>query len=236
VVAYEGPGEVLVGKRFAIELELPGIGEIIGYHFDLDFDHEVLVFEGTNLDELLQAEGNRIASLDSDTGDGLEVCRAVLGAFPADRRQPSRVEFYFRALQEVEETSVSVSKVDLRNAANRPWLLGPEALETEWSFGVTGHSALLPSRFALWQNAPNPFAGRTAIRFDLPRPADVELTVYDVQGRSVVKLVRGTLPAGTHEVIWDGRNDKGDPAASGIYFCGFKTPGYIEVKRLLLTR
>ncbi|MCA9754003.1 MAG: T9SS type A sorting domain-containing protein, partial [Gemmatimonadetes bacterium] len=72
--------------------------------------------------------------------------------------------------------------------------------------------------FALGQNAPNPFSGSTAIRFALPEKAPVSLRVYDVSGRLVRTLVNAPLDAGRHAVTWDGRDDRGRTAASGVYF------------------
>jgi hypothetical protein len=71
----------------------------------------------------------------------------------------------------------------------------------------------------LEQNQPNPFSGSTRIRFLVPQPAEVRLTVVDAQGRAVRSLAAGGLGAGWHELSWDGRSDTGDAVASGIYFC-----------------
>ncbi|MBN2565540.1 MAG: endonuclease, partial [Candidatus Eisenbacteria bacterium] len=71
---------------------------------------------------------------------------------------------------------------------------------------------------ALHQSAPNPFGPATTIRFTLGREAGVSLRVFDVAGRLVRVLAGGTLPGGDHEVVWDGRDENGREAASGVYF------------------
>jgi hypothetical protein len=76
----------------------------------------------------------------------------------------------------------------------------------------------LPERFALSQNYPNPFNPQTAIRFALPEPSTVRLTVLDVLGREVAVLVDRLLPAGHRTARWNGRNAKGEPVGSGVYF------------------
>jgi hypothetical protein len=73
--------------------------------------------------------------------------------------------------------------------------------------------------FHLSSNIPNPFNPSTTIRFELPRPSDVRLSVYDVSGRLVAVLVDGKLDPGGHEVAWRGRDSTGAPVASGVYFC-----------------
>jgi len=83
--------------------------------------------------------------------------------------------------------------------------------------GAVG-SGLVPVRFRLYANHPNPFNAETRIRFDLPRAAVVRLEVFDGLGQRVCTLVARTFPAGVHEVGWKGRDDTGGVLGSGIYF------------------
>lgn len=71
----------------------------------------------------------------------------------------------------------------------------------------------LPSEFLLHQNFPNPFNPSTVIRYELPRRADVRLSVYDVLGREVATLANGVQEVGRKEVEW---NSMGK--SSGVYF------------------
>jgi hypothetical protein len=66
-------------------------------------------------------------------------------------------------------------------------------------------------------NYPNPFNPATTITYVLPEAAQVNLIVYDVLGQRVRTLVSAQMPAGQHNVRWDGRTETGVPAASGIY-------------------
>ncbi|MFQ5652268.1 MAG: choice-of-anchor D domain-containing protein [bacterium] len=84
---------------------------------------------------------------------------------------------------------------------------------------VDGLAPGLPERFTLAQNYPNPFNPETQIRYEMPRPATVSLTVFDIKGQQVRKLVnRRNQKAGTHSVSWDGRDDSGVRVTSGTYF------------------
>lgn len=69
----------------------------------------------------------------------------------------------------------------------------------------------------LGQNYPNPFNPTTRIEFSLERPGSVDIAVYDVAGRKVATLHRGSLAAGDHHVTWNGLSDTGLRAASGRY-------------------
>jgi hypothetical protein len=78
--------------------------------------------------------------------------------------------------------------------------------------------ALLPSR-------PNPFRGSTTLAFRLDQAGPVWLTVHDVSGRQVRALLRGeTHEPGAHTRVWDGLDDEGRPAATGIYFVRLRVP------------
>lgn len=75
-----------------------------------------------------------------------------------------------------------------------------------------------PAQFELAQNYPNPFNPSTQINFTLAQAGLVRLTVYDVLGREIKRLVDGAKAAGTYNAIWDGTNSQGEKIASGIYF------------------
>jgi hypothetical protein len=66
--------------------------------------------------------------------------------------------------------------------------------------------------------APNPFDGGTAIRFRLGRASAVEVRIFDAAGRAVRRLAGGPRAAGSHEIRWDGRDDRGRPVGSGFYW------------------
>jgi hypothetical protein len=92
-----------------------------------------------------------------------------------------------------------------------------------------------PAVFALERGRPNPFAGATAVRFALARAGTARLVLYDVQGRAVRTLWNGPAAAGPHELVWDGRNDRGAPLPSGVYFARLQADGrHAEAKLLKL--
>ncbi len=97
-------------------------------------------------------------------------------------------------------------------------------------------SANLPTEFALKQNYPNPFNPTTVIRYQVPVTSDVQLTVYDLMGRKVKKLVSGSVVSGTHHVTWNGIDTHGQTVASGMYLYRLISGEYTETKKLLLLR
>ncbi|MBZ0268294.1 S8 family serine peptidase [bacterium] len=83
---------------------------------------------------------------------------------------------------------------------------------------------------------PNPMTERTAVRYTLPTPSRVEISVIDVAGRRVRGLVDGPRPAGSHEARWDGLGDDGRPAAAGVYFVKVAARGQTAVIRITRVR
>ena len=85
-------------------------------------------------------------------------------------------------------------------------------------------------------NFPNPFNPATTIRLNVPRDGDVSVKVFNVRGELVKTLVRGVLPAGTHDILWDGTADGGRQAASGVYFWETRFGGDVKVGKMLLAK
>jgi hypothetical protein len=83
---------------------------------------------------------------------------------------------------------------------------------------------------------PNPFNPRTRVRFALAAAGPAVLRLYDTRGRLVRRLVQEPLPAGRHEVPWDGRDDAGRACAAGLYLARLEAGGTVQTGRLVLVR
>lgn len=92
------------------------------------------------------------------------------------------------------------------------------------------------ARLALDQNAPNPFNPNTTIAFSLPRQGAVTLQVFDVRGRLVRTLVDESRGAGEHRVVWDGTDDGGRAAASGVYLYRLNADGQVLQNKMTLVK
>ncbi len=93
-----------------------------------------------------------------------------------------------------------------------------------------------PRRVVLHVNRPNPFNPITTVSFELPVRQKVDLSIYDVSGRLVRTLASGSMNAGTHEMIWDGRSMTGEAGASGVYFYRLQADDFSETKKMILIR
>jgi len=103
----------------------------------------------------------------------------------------------------------------------------------------------LPQSFVLEQNYPNPFSPfglgtfgtpSTHIRFELPKAAVVTLSIYNSLGQEVRRLVSGQKPAGYHTLVWNGKDQQGRPAPSGIYHYRLQAGDFTATKKMLLAK
>lgn len=103
------------------------------------------------------------------------------------------------------------------------------------SIGILA-SGDLPSSYALGANYPNPFNPVTRFAVSLPTDSRTEVTVYDLLGRTVRLLADGPLPAGVHPMEWDGRDERGIAAPSGVYLLRMRAGTFAGTIKLLLLR
>ncbi|MGA9365498.1 MAG: FlgD immunoglobulin-like domain containing protein [Bacteroidota bacterium] len=90
--------------------------------------------------------------------------------------------------------------------------------------------------FALYQNYPNPFNPSTTIQYSVPSAGEVEVNIFDIQGRLVNTLFKSYQQAGTHSLVWDSRGSGGTVVASGTYFCQVLFNGSSLLKKLVLVK
>jgi hypothetical protein len=91
-------------------------------------------------------------------------------------------------------------------------------------------------RYALSQNFPNPFNPTTVIRYELAKPGNIELRIYDVSGALVRVLDAGHKPAGVVEATWDGTNQSGERVATGVYFYRLQTASFVKSRKMVLLK
>ena len=112
----------------------------------------------------------------------------------------------------------------------------PFALNTAAISG-TDDSDGVPKVTQLGLCAPNPFNPSTVIRFDLAQAATTRLAIYDLRGRLVRTLVGPEVIApGQHELVWDGRDDRGTAVSGGIYVYRLTADGFTAAHSMTLVK
>jgi len=98
-----------------------------------------------------------------------------------------------------------------------------------------------PEQFALLQNFPNPFNPETWIPYNIAKDADVSISIYNIQGQLVRKLDIGKQMAGRYTTqdkaaYWDGRDDRGEKVASGVYWYTLRAGEFEDTRRMLIVK
>ncbi len=97
--------------------------------------------------------------------------------------------------------------------------------------------AIIPETHKLGQNYPNPFNSSTTIYYALAREEKVAIRIFNLQGEEVRTLVKGVVnSAGSHVIVWDGRNQNQQPVCSGIYLCTLECVNLTLNRKLVLTK
>ncbi len=98
---------------------------------------------------------------------------------------------------------------------------------------ITGIGGIkdLPERFILFQNYPNPFNPETTIKYELPKEANVQLTIYNILGQKAAELVNSFQKAGRYEVNWNAKD-----FASGVYIYQLRAENFSQSRKLILMK
>jgi len=116
-----------------------------------------------------------------------------------------------------------------------------DSIDTTWS-NETGHFTIngqlgtepvgeRPFSYTLYQNYPNPFNPTTIIRYDVPKASSVTLTIYNMNGQVVERLVKQKQEPGFYSVNWDARN-----VSTGVYFYRIQADNFQQVRKMLLVK
>lgn len=94
----------------------------------------------------------------------------------------------------------------------------------------------IPVESYLGNNFPNPFNPSTTIQYGLNSTGNVRVTIYNSRGQLVRTLVNTTMPAGTHTVVWNGKDNANRVVSSGIYFIRMETRDGILTRKALMLK
>jgi hypothetical protein len=109
----------------------------------------------------------------------------------------------------------------------------PTWLRTYWT-GAEDEPPVYTNK--LFQNYPNPFNPTTTIEYTVAAPSVVDLKIYNVLGQRVRHLVNDMKQPGRYKAIWNGKSERGDPVASGVYFYQLRIGGFSDVKKMVILK
>ena len=101
---------------------------------------------------------------------------------------------------------------------------------------IESNAGKFPESYTLYQNYPNPFNIQTMIKFFSPKEGYVSLKVFNLLGKEIETVIDEKLTAGEHNFSWDGKDKKGNPVGSGLYFYTLDSPDFHQIKKMVLIR
>ena len=218
------PHHMEAGEETEVNLLLERVDEVKGYTLDLVYDAtdlEIVAVKAPLLQSLSAVRVNRALRpgrfVLAEVTRGAQTLAGAEGALARVR---------VRALTDLHNPAIAVERAFLADGTNRLVQLAAQTTRVR------------PERFALAQNSPNPFNPSTNITFELPQDsAPVIFTVYNLMGQRVRELMRAeVMPAGRYTMTWDGLNQHGGRAGSGVYFYTFIAGPYLESKKMILMK
>ena len=206
----------LGGDSWQVSFELTGDNLLRGFEIDCSYLAETVevteVELGTGLNYSLQ--------WNAEEGD-LKIAMAAMSL--PDPETTVRVRVALTSTVNIDGSNFSATRFVVND---QQFWLEPETVTDE----------VLPTVFTLYQNYPNPFNPTTSIEFDLPQVQQVRVDIYNLRGQLVRRLLDNSLPAGNHQVVWNGRDETGVAVASGIYFYRLESELYNDVHKMTLIK
>ena len=223
-----GDGTISLWKVPPIPSELEKIKE------DINADGAVNIQDLVAVAAALGQTGENVADVNGDAEVNIQDLVAVAAAIgegaaaPAALRQQATGQL---TATDVQQWIKLAQQLDLTAPRTQRGLLFLQYLL----------AALTPQETLLLANYPNPFNPETWIPYQLATPADVTLTIYDIQGRVVRNLDLGHQRAGMYHsraraAYWDGRNAVGEPVASGVYFYTLIADDFSATRKMLILK
>jgi len=205
-------------------LEAAGAGDIQGMSIDLAWNSQVVEPIEVDGGDWLNQQSRSVTLLSARPGN-VDLALLGRGAGLSGNGTLARVTFRVKASG---DPGIRIDQVVGRNVLNRPVAIATTG-------GIAGDlAANRPTRLGVGH--PNPFQSSTQLPLSIGRPGVIRLTVFDVLGRPVRTLIDGSATAGEQIVTWDGLDQNGVRAASGLYFIRLEADGVVSTVNIHLVR
>jgi hypothetical protein len=220
------PAGILAGQLLALrmnrEFSCEGVFDILGLLLEVDCYGEFMIparcgiFAGLTVDEFLEIADQAVA------GD-----MSVLDPYYADLSDVNQTATCLNELYdecEMPEDPEAEPRIQVIIAPTPEDQVTPEEV---------GDDVLIPADVRV-SSHPNPLTGSTTISYSLPVGGRVTVEVYDINGRRMATLVDARKSAGSHGIVWNGKDGIGNTAASGVYFCRVRLENHPTVMEKLI--
>ena len=236
---------IMSARARATDTEGGGVALRFSTEAETDLDHDTDVADFSHY-RIYRQEGSRVAPWEI-LADNIAASDLEMGGVHPDAAFGGRIYWdkdvtagfdYWYSVVAVDDGSQNWAQPGVALESSRWWTwtgygeLGVTATEPN----TVAVNPSTPGRFALAQNAPNPFNPTTTISFEVPTAGEASLVIYGPTGQVVRTLIDGTVEAGQHSVTWNGLDNFGRPAASGVYIYRLVSGNEIAHQRMVLVK
>ena len=221
-VSVNGPEGVTAGEEFDVAIDMSGAGDLQAVSVALKWNAAVVVPVGMVAGDWIVDRGGVVFSPFAGAADA-----ALLGATSQGMMGAGRLAMMrFRAIA-TGSPAMGIDRV-----------IGRDALNHSVTIAVGGALATpaRPTVTSLQPVTPNPSRGRSFLAYSLARTGRVDLAIYSVDGRRVKSLVNRIQDAGSYQLNWDGVDEGGSIAKSGVYFVRFAAPGVRQTRMITMLK
>ncbi|MBN2413018.1 T9SS type A sorting domain-containing protein [candidate division KSB1 bacterium] len=214
------PGEMrsLTGNMLELPIRIEGVSSYSAVGFELKINNSALKVENVSL----ARENEQVLLAFHEQNGTLRV--AVAGA--VELKDTDLLNIVFKKKTGANNNDIKITLMNYEIDAKR--VDSPQ----EWLVAVEK----LPEQFDLKQNYPNPFNPSTKICYSVAEKSSIKLVIYNTIGQKVRELVNLTQIAGNYEILWDGRDEIGKEAPSGIYIVQFETDTFNKAVKIVKTK
>ena len=214
------PGEMrsLTDNMLELPIRIDGVSTYSAVGFELNIDKGLLKVENVSL---ARNNENILLAFHEQNGS-LRV--AVAGA--EEIKSADLLNITFKKKTASDKNDIKITLMNYEIDAKR--IDSPQ----EWMVAVEK----MPEQFDLKQNYPNPFNPSTKISYSVAEKSAVKLVIYNTLGQKIRALLNTFQDAGKYEMTWNGRDDTGKEAPSGIYIVQFKTDNFNKAIKIIKTK
>lgn len=218
----------------SIEIRLENSTDIAGIQFSIQSSSQVAL-SGFRQGERVSDSGFLVATYQPNDSTLnvviLGSSRLFLGAGSGTIASIS-----YRTNQENNDSPYRVSLGRVVMANCRAESVAVTVQNLEWGVNKYFERTLSSSSFKLGQNFPNPFNPSTSLAYALSKPGQVRLSIYDVTGREISRLVDSYQFVGTYSVRWNSNDTPGGTLPSGVYFARLQVDGDAQTSKMILAK
>ena len=109
-------------------------------------------------------------------------------------------------------------------------------IDQDASLQLSDDISTMPEKHTIYQNYPNPFNPNTTLSYILSEASFVNITVYNLEGKTIKTIVNSSQNAGLKKVQWNATNDKNEPVSAGLYIYTIQAKEFMKTMKMMLLK